>query len=156
MLICSPIDTVYVKGKHLSYQRGKRNTNPNCSLLKIEGVADTNAAKYVPIISPFVNFQRGTTNLWKAPVRIDEEEYKLWGPNMRQRACNKSRISAHRSVEITSPPQLYLKTLCRSCAKSLLRCIILALLTSASSVLYPYPASHHTQHLPINKLFLLY
>jgi large subunit ribosomal protein L35Ae len=38
---------VYVKGKHLSFQRGKRNTNPNCSLVKIEGVDDTNAAKYV-------------------------------------------------------------------------------------------------------------
>ncbi|KAI1617717.1 50S ribosomal protein L35Ae [Exophiala viscosa] len=37
---------VYVKGKHLSYQRGKRNTNPNTSLLKIEGVDDTNAAKF--------------------------------------------------------------------------------------------------------------
>ncbi|EHY54253.1 50S ribosomal protein L35Ae [Exophiala dermatitidis NIH/UT8656] len=37
---------VYVKGKHLSYQRGKRNTNPNISLLKIEGVEDTNAAKF--------------------------------------------------------------------------------------------------------------
>ena len=41
------IATVYVKGKHLSYQRGKRNTNPNTSLLQIEGVSDTNAAKYV-------------------------------------------------------------------------------------------------------------
>lgn len=36
---------LYVKGKHLSYQRGKRNTNPNTSLLKIEGVDDTNASK---------------------------------------------------------------------------------------------------------------
>ena len=37
---------VYVKGKHLSYQRGKRNTNPNTSLLKIEGVEDPKAAQY--------------------------------------------------------------------------------------------------------------
>ncbi|KAJ9500619.1 60S ribosomal protein L33B [Exophiala xenobiotica] len=37
---------VYVKGKHLSFQRGKRNTNPNCSLVKIEGVDDINAAKF--------------------------------------------------------------------------------------------------------------
>jgi ribosomal protein L35AE/L33A len=41
------LSAVYVKGKHLSFQRGKRNTNPNCSLVKIEGVDDTNAAKYV-------------------------------------------------------------------------------------------------------------
>lgn len=37
---------VYVKGKHLSYQRGKRNTNPDTSLLKLEGVDDKEAAKY--------------------------------------------------------------------------------------------------------------
>ena len=37
---------VYVKGKHLSYQRGKRNTNPNTSLVKIEGVEDPKAAQY--------------------------------------------------------------------------------------------------------------
>ncbi|KAF2158109.1 ribosomal protein L35Ae [Myriangium duriaei CBS 260.36] len=37
---------LYVKGKHLSYQRGKRNSNPNTSLIKIEGVDDTNAAQF--------------------------------------------------------------------------------------------------------------
>ncbi|KAF2861861.1 ribosomal protein L35Ae [Piedraia hortae CBS 480.64] len=31
---------LYVKGKHVSYQRGKRNTNPGTSLLLIEGVHD--------------------------------------------------------------------------------------------------------------------
>jgi hypothetical protein len=36
---------VYVKGKHLSYQRGKRNTNPNTSLLQIEGVDDPKSAQ---------------------------------------------------------------------------------------------------------------
>lgn len=36
------------RGRHLSYQRGKRNTNPGTSLIKIEGVDDTAAAKYVP------------------------------------------------------------------------------------------------------------
>ncbi|KAK5109520.1 60S ribosomal protein L33A [Meristemomyces frigidus] len=29
---------LYVKARHLSYQRGKRNTNPGTSLIKIEGV----------------------------------------------------------------------------------------------------------------------
>lgn len=37
---------VYVKGKHLSYQRGKRNTNPGTSLLKLEGVDSTEAAQW--------------------------------------------------------------------------------------------------------------
>lgn len=35
------------RGRHLSYQRGKRNTNPGTSLIKIEGVDDTKAATYV-------------------------------------------------------------------------------------------------------------
>ena len=38
-----------LRGRHLSYQRGKRNTNPGTSLIKIEGVDDTAAAKYVSI-----------------------------------------------------------------------------------------------------------
>ncbi|KAK8257516.1 ribosomal protein L35A [Phyllosticta capitalensis] len=37
---------LYVKGKHLSYQRGKRNTNPNTSLIKIEGVDNTQDATF--------------------------------------------------------------------------------------------------------------
>ncbi|EWC45215.1 60S ribosomal protein L33-A [Drechslerella stenobrocha 248] len=34
------------RGKHLSYQRGKRNTNPNTSLIKIEGVESTDDAQF--------------------------------------------------------------------------------------------------------------
>lgn len=34
------------RGKHLSYQRGKRNTNPNTSLIKIEGVDDPKSATF--------------------------------------------------------------------------------------------------------------
>ncbi|KAK5706785.1 60S ribosomal protein L33B [Elasticomyces elasticus] len=34
------------QGKHLSYQRGKRNTNPGTSLIKIEGVDDPKAASF--------------------------------------------------------------------------------------------------------------
>ncbi|KAI9745129.1 MAG: 60S ribosomal protein L33B [Claussenomyces sp. TS43310] len=37
---------LYVKGRHLSYQRGKRNTNPGTSLIKIEGVDNTDAANF--------------------------------------------------------------------------------------------------------------
>ncbi|KAJ5668412.1 uncharacterized protein N7477_006982, partial [Penicillium maclennaniae] len=36
----------YVKGRHLSYQRSKHNTNPNTSLVKIEGVDDSKAASF--------------------------------------------------------------------------------------------------------------
>ncbi|KAF2718375.1 60S ribosomal protein L33-A [Polychaeton citri CBS 116435] len=37
---------LYVKGKHLSYQRGKRNTNPNTSLIKIENVETSKSASF--------------------------------------------------------------------------------------------------------------
>lgn len=37
---------LYVRAKHVSFQRGKRNSNPNISLLKLEGVDTTEAAKY--------------------------------------------------------------------------------------------------------------
>ncbi|KAJ5703769.1 hypothetical protein N7493_010907, partial [Penicillium malachiteum] len=37
---------IYVKGRHLSYQRAKHNTNPNTSLVKIEGVEDSKAAQF--------------------------------------------------------------------------------------------------------------
>lgn len=40
-------DRTRCRGRHLSYQRGKRNTNPGTSLIKIEGVDNTQAAKYV-------------------------------------------------------------------------------------------------------------
>ncbi|ODV95927.1 hypothetical protein PACTADRAFT_41221, partial [Pachysolen tannophilus NRRL Y-2460] len=37
---------VYVKGKHLSYQRSKSVNNPNVSLIKIEGVSTPDEAKF--------------------------------------------------------------------------------------------------------------
>ncbi|KAG7293112.1 60S ribosomal protein L35B [Staphylotrichum longicolle] len=37
---------LYVKGRHLSYQRGRHNTHPKTSLIKIEGVDDTTGANF--------------------------------------------------------------------------------------------------------------
>ncbi|KAB8204440.1 ribosomal protein L35A [Aspergillus parasiticus] len=37
---------LYVKGRHLSYQRSKRQVNPNTSLIKIDGVDNTEAANF--------------------------------------------------------------------------------------------------------------
>lgn len=37
---------LYVKGKHLSYQRSKSVNNPNISLVKIEGVTTPEDAKF--------------------------------------------------------------------------------------------------------------
>ncbi|KAG5940039.1 60S ribosomal protein L35B [Claviceps monticola] len=37
---------LYVKGRHLSYQRSRHVTRPGTSLIKIEGVDDTPAANF--------------------------------------------------------------------------------------------------------------
>ncbi|RPA81378.1 ribosomal protein L35Ae [Ascobolus immersus RN42] len=37
---------LYVKARHLSYQRGKRNNNPNTSLVQIEGVSSPEEARF--------------------------------------------------------------------------------------------------------------
>ncbi|GME78681.1 unnamed protein product [Ambrosiozyma monospora] len=37
---------LYVKGKHVGYQRSKSITNPNTSLIKIEGVVSPEDAKF--------------------------------------------------------------------------------------------------------------
>ncbi|RAR11197.1 4A/4B type thioredoxin-like protein [Stemphylium lycopersici] len=37
---------LYVKGRHVSYQRSKHNTNPKVSLLQLEGVDSTKAAEW--------------------------------------------------------------------------------------------------------------
>ncbi|KAK4136465.1 ribosomal protein L35Ae [Trichocladium antarcticum] len=37
---------LYVKGRHLSYQRGRHTVHPKTSLVKIEGVDDTAAANF--------------------------------------------------------------------------------------------------------------
>lgn len=39
-------DPVYVKGRHIGYQRSKRNTNPSVSLLQLEGVDNTQDARW--------------------------------------------------------------------------------------------------------------
>ncbi|KAK3713885.1 60S ribosomal protein L33B [Vermiconidia calcicola] len=37
---------LYVKGKHISFQRGKKTQNPNTSLIMIEGVDNPKAASF--------------------------------------------------------------------------------------------------------------
>lgn len=55
------------QGRHLSYQRGKRNTNPNTSLIKIEG-ADTQehanfyCGKFFPLL-PQTPPRRGCSSI---------------------------------------------------------------------------------------------
>lgn len=37
--------TLSLSGRHVSYQRAKRNTNPDTSLLQLEGVGSSEAAQ---------------------------------------------------------------------------------------------------------------
>lgn len=37
---------LYVKARHLTYQRGRRTTHPQTSVVQIEGVEDPNGAKF--------------------------------------------------------------------------------------------------------------
>ncbi|KAI5786348.1 ribosomal protein L35A [Peziza echinospora] len=37
---------LYVKARHISYQRGQRNNNPNTSLVQIEGVTSPSEAQF--------------------------------------------------------------------------------------------------------------
>ncbi|KAM0800867.1 putative 60S ribosomal protein L33-B [Usnea florida] len=36
----------HLRARHVSYRRGKRNTNPGTSILKLEGVDDSPAARF--------------------------------------------------------------------------------------------------------------
>ncbi|KAF2012062.1 ribosomal protein L35Ae [Aaosphaeria arxii CBS 175.79] len=63
---------LYVKGRHLSYQRGKRNTNPNVSLLALEGVDNTEAASFY--LGKRVAF------VYKAPTAVRGTKHRvIWG-----------------------------------------------------------------------------
>ncbi|KAI9830767.1 MAG: 60S ribosomal protein L35B [Phylliscum demangeonii] len=63
---------LYVRGRHLSYQRGKRNTNPGTSLIKLEGVDDSRAARfYLGKRVAFVH--RGRKAIHGSKIRI------MWG-----------------------------------------------------------------------------
>merc|ERR1712093_442951 len=72
---------LYVKGRHISYQRGKRNTTPGTSLIQIEGVSDTKGANFylgqnhvVPIFDI-----RGLVWSWTHGKLIDELRHSVTG-----------------------------------------------------------------------------
>lgn len=46
MYVHNSLTAVYVKGKHLSYQRSKNVTNPKISLIKIDGVQNPKEASF--------------------------------------------------------------------------------------------------------------
>ena len=60
------------RGKHLSYQRGKRNTNPNTSLIQIEGV-DTSSAASFYLGKRIAYVYRGKKEIRGTKIRV------IWG-----------------------------------------------------------------------------
>lgn len=60
------------RGKHLSYQRGKRNTNPNTSLIKVEGVDDAKAATFY-LGKRIAYVYRGKKEIRGSKIRV------IWG-----------------------------------------------------------------------------
>lgn len=70
------------RGKHLSHQRGKRNTNPNTSLIKIEGVDDPKAASFY-LGKRIAYVYRGKREIRGTKIRV------IWGKVTRTHGeCN--------------------------------------------------------------------
>ncbi|CEJ82196.1 Putative 60S ribosomal protein L33-A [[Torrubiella] hemipterigena] len=63
---------LYVKGRHLSYQRSRRTNNPNTSLIKIEGVDGVDAANFY-LGKKVAYVYRGTKEIRGTKIRV------IWG-----------------------------------------------------------------------------
>jgi large subunit ribosomal protein L35Ae len=63
---------LYVKARHLSYQRSRRNTKPGVSLVKIEGVDSTNDAGFY-LGKRIAYVYRGQTEKRGTKIRV------IWG-----------------------------------------------------------------------------
>jgi len=63
---------LYVKGKHISFQRAKHTIRPNTSLIKIEGVDDTKAATFYNG-KRIAYVYRGKTEVRGTKIRV------IWG-----------------------------------------------------------------------------
>ncbi|KAF1847731.1 60S ribosomal protein L33 [Cucurbitaria berberidis CBS 394.84] len=88
---------LYVKGRHLGYQRGKRNTNPNVSLLALEGVSSTEAARYY--LGKKVAFvYRATSSVRGSKCRV------IWG-KIRRTHGNSGAVRA--SFKHNLPPKSF-------------------------------------------------
>lgn len=77
--------TNYCRGKHISYQRGKRNTNPGTSLIKIEGVEDSKAATFYQG-KRIAYVYRGKREIRGTKIRV------IWGKITRTHGMLSSRV----------------------------------------------------------------
>ncbi|KAK2591866.1 60S ribosomal protein L33B [Conoideocrella luteorostrata] len=69
---CNVADGIEIRGRHLSYQRSRHVTNPGTSLIKIEGVDDTNAANFY-LGKKVAYVYRGQKEIRGSKIRV------IWG-----------------------------------------------------------------------------
>lgn len=72
---------MYVKGKHVSYQRSKSVTNPNVSLIQLEGVQTPKEAKFY-LGKRIAYVYRGKREIRGTKVRV------IWGKVTRTHGNN--------------------------------------------------------------------
>ncbi|KAF7998736.1 hypothetical protein OXX80_004234 [Metschnikowia pulcherrima] len=72
---------LYVKGKHVSYQRSKSVTNPNVSLIQLEGVQTPKEAKFY-LGKRIAYVYRGKREIRGTKVRV------IWGKVTRTHGNN--------------------------------------------------------------------
>ncbi|GAO47597.1 hypothetical protein G7K_1798-t2 [Saitoella complicata NRRL Y-17804] len=71
-MVAESRNRLYVKGRHLSYQRGKRNTNPDVSLIKIEG-CDTKEESQFYLGKRIAYVYKAKTEIRGTKIRV------IWG-----------------------------------------------------------------------------
>ncbi|KAG7193688.1 60S ribosomal protein L33B [Scheffersomyces spartinae] len=72
---------LYVKGRHVSYQRSKNVSNPNVSLIQIEGVASPAEAKFY-LGKRIAYVYRASTPIRGSKIRV------IWGKVTRTHGNN--------------------------------------------------------------------
>ncbi|RMZ73766.1 60S ribosomal L33-A [Pyrenophora seminiperda CCB06] len=87
---------LYVKGRHISYQRGKRNTNPNVSLLSLEGVDSNADAQWY--------LGKRVAYIYRAPSSKAEGPRVIWG-KIRRTHGNSGVVRA--SFKSNLPPRSF-------------------------------------------------
>ncbi|KAK7205949.1 hypothetical protein BZA70DRAFT_277504 [Myxozyma melibiosi] len=72
---------LYVKGKHIAHQRGKRNSHPGTSLIQIEGVASAKEAQFY--------FGKRVAFVYRAKKEIKGSKIRvIWGKITRAHGNN--------------------------------------------------------------------
>ncbi|KAI4695154.1 60S ribosomal protein L33A [Alternaria hordeiaustralica] len=87
---------LYVKARHVSYQRGKRNTNPNVSLLALEGVDSTQDAQWY--------LGKRVAYVYRVASSKDEGPRVIWG-KIRRTHGNSGVVRA--SFQNNLPPKSF-------------------------------------------------